>query len=192
MMPNRRTGALLAVLVSLTAAVLLAGCAQTPEPQALGSPSVSPSPSAPLPIGQSATIGGFEMTPDKVRERPGPVYDSQGKPMKGRGIKFTITVAKVREATLSGADAEFTVPVATVVDSNGRSLRMDDFFGMTAGDAQSAKYGHEYAASYQYACIEQPGSSTAASLWFSLPKGFVPQTLVIDGGAGQEAAWLLP
>ena len=192
-MPNRRTRALLAVLISLATAVLLAGCSQTPQPQQTQSPSASPSPSEPLAFGQSATVAGFEMTPRNVR--PAHVDScttSRVSPSKGHGVKVMIKVAKVRQADLSGDDAELTVPVASIVDSAGQAVRMDDYLGMIPVEAQSAEYALLYATSYQLACIEEPGDSTVAALYFSLPKGFVPETLVIDGGAGQEATWLLP
>ena len=115
-MSKRRTGGLLVGLISL-AAVLLAGCAEAPEPRPSQSISASPPPSAVLPLGQSATVGGFQMNPAAVRSRPGPVYDAQGKRIEGHGIKVTIEVAKSREADMS-AD-ELTVPVATVVDAAG-------------------------------------------------------------------------
>jgi hypothetical protein len=189
-MSNRRTGALLAVLVSLATAVLFAGCAQTPDPVPSGSPSGSPSPSAELPLGQSMTVGGFGMRPTAVRSRPGPVYDALGKRLKGHGIKITIEVAKDREADMSAGES--TVPVATVVDAEGETVRMDDFLGMVPYDAQSAEYSRLYVHSYQFACIQTPGSVSTATLWFSLPDGFVPETFVIDAGAGQDVTWLLP
>ncbi len=89
-MTNRRTGAVLGVLISLVAAVLLGGCAKTPEPAPSATPSASPSSTAPLPLGQSATVAGFTMTPTAVRDRPGPVYDLKGKRIKGHGIKVTV------------------------------------------------------------------------------------------------------
>jgi hypothetical protein len=188
-MMNRRTGAALAVLISLVAAVLLAACSQASEPEAAATPSASPSSTTPLPLGQSATVAGFTMTPGVVRDRPGPVYDLKGKAFQGHGIKVTIEVTKNREADT--ATGELTVPVATVVDAAGQAARMDDYLGMVPLDAQSAEYARVYARSYQYACIQSPGKSTRATLWFSLPEGFVPGTLVMDGGAGQEAVWLL-
>jgi hypothetical protein len=68
---------------------------------------------------------------------------------------------------------------------------MDDYLGMVPLDADSPEYSKPYAHSYQYACIQSPGKTTRGTLWFSLPEGFVPQTLVMDGGAGAKAAWLL-
>jgi hypothetical protein len=193
-MSYRRTGVLLAVLMSVAAAVLLAGCTKTPEsaPSATPSETLSATPlsSAALPLGQGATVAGFTMTPTALRDRPGPVYDLKGKAFKGRGIKVTIEVTKNREADM--AAGESTVPVATVVDAAGQTVRMDDYLGMAPLDAQSAEYARVYAHSYQYACIQSPGKTTRATLWFSLPDGFVPETLVMDGGAGQEATWLLP
>lgn len=189
-MTNRRTGTVLGVLISLVVAVLLAGCAKTPEPAPSATPSDSPSSTVPLPLGQSATVAGFTMTPTALRDRPGPVYDLKGKPIKGHGIKVTVEVTKNREADM--AAGESTVPVATVVDAEGETVRMDDYLGMVPLDAQSAEYARVYAHSYQYACIQSPGKTTRATLWFSLPEGFVPETLDMDGGAGQKAAWLLP
>ena len=98
-MIDRRPGAVLAVLVSLAAAVLLAACSQASEPEvtatpAAAAPSASPSSTAPLPLGQSATVAGFTMTPTAVRDRPGPVYDLKGKSFEGRGIKVTIEVTE--------------------------------------------------------------------------------------------------
>lgn len=186
-MSDRRPGALLAALASLMViAALLAGCGETAEPEPPSSP--SPSPSAALALGTAATVAGFEMTPTAVRTRPGPVYD-EGKRIEGEGIKVRIEVAKDREADLSAG--ELTVPVARVVDAEGQTVKMDDFFGMTAAEAQSDEYSRLYAASYQYACIKSPGSSSTAAIWFSIPEGFVPVQLVIDGGAGQQAAWTL-
>ena len=130
------------------------------------------------------------MTPTALRDRPGPVYDLKGKAFKGHGIKVTVEVTKNREADM--AAGESTVPVATVVDAAGQTVRMDDYLGMVPLDAQSAEYARVYAHSYQYACIQSPGKTTRATLWFSLPEGFVPETLVMDGGAGPKAAWLLP
>jgi hypothetical protein len=187
-MSNRRPGALLAALASLMViAALLTGCDGTTEPEP-PSPSPSPSQGVALPLGTTATVAGFEMTPSAVRPRPGPVYD-EGKRIKGKGIKVTIEVAKDREADLHAG--ELTVPVALVVDAEGQAVKMDDFFGMTAAEAQSDEYSSLYAASYQYACIKPPGSSSTAAIWFSIPEGFVPVQLVIDGGAGQQAAWTL-
>ncbi len=191
-MSKRRTRAALAALIGLAAAVLLAGCARAPGAETSQSPSTSPVLSETLPLGQSATVGGFEMTPRAVRTRPGPVYDAAGKRMRGHGIKIIVKVAKDREADLSGANGELTVPVARVVDAQGHAVRMDDFFGMLPYEAQSAEYAALYVSSYQAACIQQPGAVTAAALWFSLPHGFLPETLVIDAGAGREATWLLP
>lgn len=196
-MSNRRTGALAAVLISLAATGLLAGCGHTPTPQASQSPAApstttpSGSPtSAALEFGQSATVGGFQMTPTAIRDRPGPVYDTKGASLDGQGIKIAIKVSKDHEADLQAG--ELTVPVARVVDADGQAVEMDDFFGMTPADAQSDEYSLLYARSYQYACVQPAGSASTGALWFSLPKGFAPTTLVIDGGAAQEAAWLLP
>jgi hypothetical protein len=129
------------------------------------------------------------MTPIALRDRPGRVYDLKGMSFKGRGIKITIQVTKNREADT--AAGELTVPVATLVDAAGRTVRMDDYLGMVPLQAQSAEYARVYAHSYPYACIQSPGKTTRGTLWFSLPEGFVPQTLVIDGGAGPTAAWVL-
>ena len=189
-MIDRRTGAVLAVLISLVAALLLAACSQTSKPESAATPSASPSPAAPLPLGHSATVAGFTMTPSGVRDRPGPVYDLKGKPFEGQGIKVTIQVAKDREADTAGG--ELTVPVATVVDAAGQTVRMDDYLGMIPLEADSPEYSEVYIHSYQYACIQSPGKTTTGTLWFSLPEGFVPETLVMDGGAGAKAAWLLP
>jgi hypothetical protein len=188
-MIDRRAGAVLAALISLAAAVLLAACSQASEPKPTATPSASPSPAAPLPLGQSATVAGFTMTPTVVRDRPGPVYDLKGKPFEGQGIKVTIEVTKDREADM--AAGELTVPVATVADAAGQTVRMDDFLGMVPLDADSPEYSRVYAHSYQFACIQSPGKTTRGTLWFSLPEGFVPETLVIDGGAGTEATWQL-
>ena len=81
-MIDRRTGAVLAVLISLVAAVLLAACSQASEPESAATPSASPSSTEPLPLGQSATVAGFTMTPTVVRDRPGPVYDLKGKSVR--------------------------------------------------------------------------------------------------------------
>ena len=188
-MIDRLTGAVLAVLISLVAAVLLAACSQASEPESAATPSAAPSSTEPLPLGQSANVAGFTMTPTVVRDRPGPVYDLKGKPFEGQGIKVTVEVTKKREADI--AAGELTVPVATVVDGAGQTVRMDDFLGMVPLDGQSAEYGRAYVHSYQYACIQSPGKTTRSTLWFSLPEGFVPETLVMDGGPGPEAAWLL-
>jgi len=188
-MIDRRAGAVLAVLVSLVAAVLLAACSQASEPKSVSTPSAAPSSTEPLPLGQSATVAGFTMTPTVMRERPGPVYDLKGKTFEGQGIKVTVEVTKNREADM--AAGELTVPVATVADAAGGTIRMDDYLGMVPLDADSAEYSEAYIHSYQYACIQSPGKTTKATLWFSLPKGFVPETLVMDGGAGPEAVWLL-
>lgn len=191
-MSNRRTGALAAVLISLAAAAWLAGCSQTSGPNASLTPSASPSASSTsaIELGQGATVGGFRMTPAAIRDRPGPVYGTKGESLEGQGVRIAIKVAKDREADLQAG--ELTVPVARLVAADGQTVKMDDFFGLTPADSQSDEYSLLYARSYQYACIQSPGKTTRGTLWFSLPKGFVPETLVIDGGAGQEAAWLLP
>lgn len=193
-MTNRRTGAVLTVLISLAATVLLAACSQAPEPEpsatASGSSaSGSASPSAPLRLGESGTVAGLELTPAAVRTRKGPVYDSEGVAMDGTGLVMTIEVVKTREPDLSAG--ELTVPVASLVSDSGEAVRMDDLFGMVPMDAQSDEYNNRYAESYNYACIQSPGKTTKGTLWFSLPEGFVPETLIIDGGAGAQAAWLL-
>jgi hypothetical protein len=188
-MLDRRTGAVLAVLISLVAAVLLAACSQASEPDSSATPSASPSPAQPLPLGQSATVAGFTMTPTAVRDRPGPVYDLKGRTFEGQGIKITVEVTKDREADM--AAGELTVPVATVADAAGQTIKADDYLGMVPLDADSAEYSKVYVHSYQYACIQSPGKTTRGTLWFSLPEGFVPETLVMDGGAGPKAAWLL-
>jgi hypothetical protein len=188
-MIDRRTGAVLAVLISLVAGVLLAACSQASEPEPAASPSTSPSATAPLALGQSAAVAGFTMTPTAVRDRPGPVYDLKGKSFKGHGIKITIEVAKDREADL--AAGELTVPVATVADATGQTVQMDDYLGMVPLAADSPEYSKVYARSYQYACIQSPGNTTKGTLWFSLPEGFVPEKLIMDGGAGAQASWLL-
>ena len=129
------------------------------------------------------------MTPTAVRDRPGPVYDLEGKSFDGQGIKITIEVAKDREADL--AAGELTVPAATVADAAGQTVKMDDYLGMVPLAADSPEYSKVYAHSYQYACIQSPGDATRGALWFSLPEGFVPEKLTINGGAGAQATWLL-
>ena len=169
--------------------MLLAACSQASEPESAAAPSASPSSTAPLSLGESATVAGFTMTPTALRDRPGPVYDLEGKSFDGRGIKITIEVTKDREADM--AAGELTVPAATVADAAGQTVRMDDYLGMVPLDADSAEYSSVYVHSFQYACIQSPGKTTRGTLWFSLPKGFMPETLVVDGGAGQKATWLL-
>jgi hypothetical protein len=188
-MTDRRTGAVLAVLISLAAGLLLAACSGASGPEPTATPSASPSSSAPLPLGQSATVAGFTMTPTDVRDRPGPVYDLEGKTFEGRGIKITVEVTKDHEA--DPATGELTVPVATVADAAGQTVKMDDYLGMVPLDADSPDFSKVYAHSYQYACIQSPGKTTRGTLWFSLPEGFVPETLVMDGGVGAPASWLL-
>ena len=73
----------------------------------------------------------------------------------------------------------------------GRRSGWIDYLGMVPLDADSAEYSKAYTRSYQYACIQSPGKTTTGTLWFSLPKGFMPETLVVDGGAGPKATWLL-
>ena len=136
-------------------------------------------------------VAGFAMTPLDVRARPGAAYDSDGEPIEGEGLHVSIRVEKQREPETSGEDGELVVPVATLVGAEGERVRMDDFFGLPPSQAQSNEYNQRYVESFQYAVIQPPGTVSKALLWFSVPDGMPPETLVIDGGAGQTAAWSL-
>ena len=171
-MIHRRTGAVLAVLISLAAGVLLAACSQASEPEPAASPSASPSTTAPLALGQSAAVAGFTITPTAVRDRPGPVYDLEGKSFNGQGIKITIQVAKDREDLAAG---ELTVPAATVADAARQTVKMDDYLGMVPLAADSPEYSKVYAHSYQYACIQSPGATTRAP-WFCSRRASCPKS----------------
>ena len=94
-------------------------------------------------------------------------------------------------ATGAGDDAELAIPAARLVDARGESVEMDQFLGLPPEQAQSGEFNSRYTESYQHACIQPSRTITKAVLWFSLPAGFTPETLVVDAGAGQEAAWLL-
>lgn len=202
--PGRRSPALLVTLTLLALfALLLAGCGQSPDPQpsaspdATASPSVAGSPSAgasasqALPFGETASLAGFELTPQSVQPREGPVYSRDGEAIKGDGLQVVIRVEKLRESDISGEDPEFVVPVATLVGQNDETVRMDDFFGLPPSLAESDDFTERYVQSFQYACIKPPGSASKALIWFSVPRGMTPETLVIDAGAGQTAAWRL-
>lgn len=193
---------LLAAVLLALAAVLLAGCGpddgsdpsetQTTSPTpAASSPTPSSEPSAILSLGETGMVAGFAMTPLDVRARPGAAYDSDGEPIEGEGLHVSIRVEKQREPETSGEDGELVVPVATLVGAEGERVRMDDFFGLPPSQAQSNEYNQRYVESFQYAVIQPPGIVSKALLWFSVPDGMTPETLVIDGGAGQTAAWSL-
>jgi hypothetical protein len=62
-------------------------------------------------------------------------------------------------------------------------------FGLTPSQAQSDDFNERYVESFQYTVIQPPGAVSKALLWFSVPVGMTPETLVIDAGAGQMAAW---
>lgn len=187
------------ILVALPA-ILLTACGQTsePEPGAPDSPaataspvttaSPAASPSGPaLPLGQSATVAGFGLTPTAVHPRGGPVYDADGERIRGRGIQVLINVEKTRDPE----EGESPIPVAYVVGPGGERVRMDDLFGLPPVRAQSNEFNSRYAESYQYACLQSPGTVTKAVLWFSVPRGMTVERLVIDGGAGQTVIWRL-
>jgi len=209
-LPGRRSPALLVTLTLLAlSALLLAGCGQSPDPEpsaspdATASPSATGSPSAPgspstgaatsaaLPFGETASLAGFELTPLSVQPREGPVYDRDGEAIKGDGLQVVVRVEKLRESEASGEDPEFVVPVATLVSQDDEAVRMDDFFGLPPSQAESDDFTQRYVRSFQYACIKPPGSASKALIWFSVPRGMTPETLVIDAGAGQTAAWRL-
>jgi hypothetical protein len=182
-------------------ALLLAGCGADSDPEppaardATASPSASgapaPQPSEMLELGETATVAGFEITPLEVLKRPGATYDRDGARIEGEGLQVSIRVAKLREPETSDGDGELVVPVATLVGAEGERVRMDDFFGLPPSQAQSNDYNERYVESFQYAVIQPPGTVSKALLWFSVPEGMTPETLVIDAGAGQTAAWSL-
>ena len=199
--PAGRSPALLVTLTLLAlSALLLAGCGQSSDPEpsvaadATASPSASRSPAPPgspsggaattpaLPYGETATVAGFALTPLTLQARTGPVYDRDGEAIQGEGFQVAIRVEKQREPDAAGEDPEFVVPVATLVGSEGERVRMDDFFGLPPSQAQSSDYNERYVKSFQYAVIQPPGAVSKALLWFSVPAGMTPQTLVIDAG----------
>ena len=148
--------------------------------------------SSPLALGEEADLGAFAITPLAVRDRAGAVYDDEGERMDGQGVQVTVSVEKLRDPeTGAGDDAELAIPAARLVDARGKSVQMDQLLGLPPAQAQSGEFNRRYAESYQYACIQPAGTITKAVLWFSLPAGFTPETLVIDAGAGRQAAWLL-
>jgi hypothetical protein len=187
------------ILVALSA-MLLAGCGRTSEPEpgaadspaATASPAPSGSPAADpsgpaLPLGRTATVAGVELTPTAIHPRGGPVYDADGQRIQGRGVQVLISVEKTREPE----GAELPIPVAYVIGSGGERVKMDDLFGLPPAQAQSNEFNSRYGDSYQFACLQTPGTVSKAVLWFSIPRGMTADELVIDGGGGQTATWRL-
>ena len=129
------------------------------------------------------------MTPTAVRDRPGPVYDLKGKPFEGHGIKVTIEVTKNREADMAAGELDGP-------RRDGGRRR-----GTDGQDGRLPRHGPARRGVRRVRARLRPqlpvrvhpvaGQDDQGHPVVLAAEGFVPETLVMDGGAGPKAAWLL-